>query len=91
MKRALMIEWNASTGERAGGINPRDPKLQCYGWQVMDKEPALELRIVEDDRDLSIYKDVKGVTIIEGAAAINAAIKKHFPPRYEGMKVVKVK
>lgn len=91
MKRALLIEWDPITGKRAGDINPRDPKLQCYGWQNWDREPALELRLVEDDRDLSQYKNVKGVTIIEGVEAINEVIDKHFPPRYEDMRVVKVK
>lgn len=31
--RALLIEFDLKTGKRAGGINPKDPKLQCYGWQ----------------------------------------------------------
>lgn len=47
----------------------------------MDVEPALELRLVEDDRDLSVYENVAGVTVLEGAAAINAAIDEHFKPR----------
>lgn len=47
----------------------------------MDVEPALELRLVEDERDLSTYKNAKGVTVLEGAAAINAAIDEHFKLR----------
>jgi len=82
MVRALLIEWDPRTGRRAGGIDPRDPKLPCHGWQNMDVEPAIELRLVEDDRDLSKYAGVEGVTVLEGADAINAAIDKHFPPRY---------
>ena len=79
--KALLIEWN-NKGERAGNINPKDPKLQCYGWQNMDVTPMLELRVVEDDRDLSYLVDVPGVTIIEGEAAINQAIDENFPPQY---------
>lgn len=79
--RALLIEWK-STGERAGNINPKDPKLQCYGWQNMDVTPMLELRIVEDDRDLSYLKNTNGVIIIEGKTAINIAIEENFPTKY---------
>lgn len=80
--RALLIEWNPRTGERAGGINPRDPKLQCYGWQNSDVEPAVEIRVVEDDRDLSSLEGVEGVTILEGKQAINNAIDTYIPPQY---------
>jgi len=80
-ERALLIEWK-SDGSRAGGINPKDPKLQCYGWQNMDVFPMIELRIVEDDRDLSQLSGVSGVTIIEGKESINNAIDYNFPPRY---------
>ena len=80
-KKALLIEWNPNTGERAGNINPRDPKLHCNGWQNMDVEPAVELRLVNDDRDLSIYDSVAGVTVITGTDNINAAIVANFPPK----------
>ena len=80
--KALLIEWNPKTGERAGGINPRDPKLQCYGWQNSDVDPAIEIRVVEDDRDLSHLKGVSGVTILEGKKAINDAIDTYIPPKY---------
>ena len=79
--RALLIEWH-SDGKRAGNINPRDKKLQCYGWQNMDVTPMLELRVVEDDRDLSELEDVKGVIIIEGKENINQAIDDNFPVKY---------
>lgn len=79
--RALLIEWTRQ-GKRAGNINPKDPMLQCYGWQNMDVEPMLELRVVEDDRDLSHLEGAPGVTIIEGKAAINQAIDDNFPPQY---------
>ncbi|MBA7694940.1 hypothetical protein ES703_103556 [subsurface metagenome] len=80
--RALLIEWDPKTGKRAGDINPRDPKLQCYGWQDTDVDPALEIRLVEDDRDLSSLEGVKGVTILEGKEAINDAIDTYIPPKY---------
>jgi len=62
MVRALLIEvkdWR--TGERAYGINPRDPNLRALGgplWQVLDHEPKgdWEVRLVLDDRDLSQYQ-----------------------------------
>jgi len=80
--RALLIEFDLRTGKRAGDINPRDPKLPCYGWQDLGREPAIEIRLVEDDRDLSHLEGVPGVTILKGKTAINEAIRKHIPPRY---------
>lgn len=80
-KKALLIEWDPSTGERAGNINPRDPKLHCNGWQNMDVNPAVELRLVNDGRDLSIYDSVDGVTVLTGTDDINAAITANFPSK----------
>lgn len=80
-KRALLIAWDPSTGERAGNINPRDPKLQCNGWQNMDVTPAIELRLVNDDRDLSIYDEIPGVTALTGTDTINETITANFPPK----------
>ena len=62
MVRGLLIEikdWR--TGERAGGINPRDPNLRAIGgslWQSLDHEPKgdWEIRLVLDNRDLSGYE-----------------------------------
>ena len=62
MVKGLLIEikdW--FTGERAYGINPRDPKLKALGgplWQSLDHEPKgdWEVRLVLDDRDLSQYE-----------------------------------
>ena len=79
--KALLIEWDPSTGKRAGDINPKDPKLQCHGWQNMDVTPAIELRLVEDDRDLSQYGGVEGVTVLDGKDKINAAIDDNFPAK----------
>jgi len=61
MVRALLIEVKSwYTGERAFGVNPRDPNLRALGgplWQVLDHEPKgdWEVRLVLDDRDLSGY------------------------------------
>ena len=74
MKRALLIEFDLTTGKRAGDINPRDSKLQCYGWQNLDSSPAKEIRLIEDDRDISQYEGVKGVTVLTDEA-VDRAIK----------------
>jgi len=81
--KALLIEFDLSSGKRAGGINPKDPKLQCHGWQNFESVPALEIRVVEDDRDLSQYEAVSGVTILDGKDAINAAIEEKIPTMYK--------
>ena len=80
--RALLIEFDLKTGKRAGSINPKDPKLPCRGWQDLEREPAIEIRLVEDDRDLSSLEGVAGVTILEGKTAINEAILANIPTRY---------
>lgn len=80
--RALLIEFNLRTGERAGGINPKDPKLPCYGWQNLESTPALEIRLVEDERDLSKLVGIKGITILEGREEINQAIQANIPAIY---------
>jgi len=71
---ALLIEWDPNTGERAGGINPRDPGLMCFGWQQMDTIPAKEIRLIMDGRNVSQYENIPGITILRGRAEINTAI-----------------
>lgn len=80
--RALLIEFDLKTGKRAGNINPKDPKLPCYGWQDLEREPAIEIRLVDDDRDLSSLEGVAGVTVLEGKDAINQAITANIPVKY---------
>jgi len=80
-KKALLIEWDQSTGKRAGGVNPRDVHLRCNGWQNMDVTPAIELRLVDDDRDLSIYNGVDGVTVLTSVDEINTVIDANFPSK----------
>lgn len=80
--KALLIEWDPATGVRAGNINPkRDRNLRCNGWQNMDVVPALELRLVEDDRDMAQYEGVEGITVLHGRDEINAAIDDNFPSK----------
>lgn len=80
-KRALLIEWEPHTGKRAGGINPKDKNLRCNGWQNMDVTPAIELRLIEDDRDTSRYENINGVTVLHGKIEINNAIDANFQPK----------
>lgn len=79
---ALLIEFDAHTGIRAGRINPKDPKLQCHGWQDLESTPAKEIRVIKDDRELSQYEGIEGVTILQGRVEINQAISSICKPRY---------
>jgi len=79
---ALLIEFDVNTGIRAGNIDPNDPKLQCYGWQNLHTSPQLEIRVIEDDRDLKQYEGIKGITILHGKKETNEAIDKQVPVRY---------
>lgn len=78
----LLIEFNGNTGERAGNISPRDPKLRCFGWQDLESSPAKEVRIIEDDRDVTQFENVPGVTVLKGKVEIEAAIANICGPRY---------
>lgn len=78
----LLIEFNLNTGIRAGNINPRDPKLQCHGWQDLESMPAREVRVILDDRDISQYEGIAGVTVLRGKAEIKQAILLICKPRY---------
>ena len=79
---ALLIEWEPHTGKRAGNINPKkDQNLICNGWQNMDVVPAIELRLIGDDRDTLQYKGIEGITILNGEDEINNAIDANFPSK----------
>jgi len=81
--RALLIEFDPVTGNRAGGIDPRDRQLLCYGWQNLEVIPCLEIRLVlDEERDLSMYKNTKGVTILQGKQAIHDAVQQYMPVQY---------
>jgi len=77
---ALQIQVDFLTGERAGGIDPRDPGLVCPGWQDVDN--GVEIRLVKDGRDIEQYRNIPGVTVLEGVDAINARVAELFPPKY---------
>ena len=80
--KALLIEFDLKSGKRAGNIQPKEDKnLLCYGWQNLDVNPALEIRIINDNRDLSQYENIKGITILHNNDEINNAIKKYMPPQ----------
>lgn len=86
METALLIEWDPSTGIRAGGIKignkpDSDKTLFCKSWQNMDVTPALEIRLITDGRNLSQYENVPGVTILRGKQEINNAIDMVCPPK----------
>lgn len=79
---ALLIKWDPFTGKRAGNIDPRAPGLLCNGWQNMDTTPAIELKIIDDNRDPEQYAKVQGIKILHGKTEINAAIVENFPTEY---------
>ena len=81
--KALLIEFDVTTGIRPANIDPNDPKLQCYGWQNLEVTPQIEIRVIEDDRDVSQYEGISGVSVLKTKAQINKAIAKHIPIRYD--------
>ncbi|KKN71503.1 hypothetical protein LCGC14_0420820 [marine sediment metagenome] len=80
--KALLIEVDFTTGVRAGGINPRDKHLLCHGWQNLDSDPGLEIRLITDGRDIDKYRGKQGVTILDGKDEINVAIEANIPIKY---------
>jgi len=77
----LKIRVDFATGERAGGIDPRDPGLITHpSWQNVDE--GWEVRVIEDDRDVNIYRNVEGIEVLEGENAIEAAIATIHKERY---------
>lgn len=87
--RALLIKWDSRSGKRAGNINPKDPKLLCHGWQKIDEdhpENCWEIRLVEDNRDLSIYDGVVDVFVLNGVDEINQAMDDNLGNQYRYVK-----
>ena len=69
---ALLLKVDFATGHRAGGLNPKDRNFPCNSaWQ--DTERGLEIRLVKDG-EVGRFRNQLGVTILEGEAAIDAAI-----------------
>jgi len=81
--RGLLIEVDYQSGARAGGINPRDPNLQSYGWQSLPNEsgPDVEVRVVEDDRDLSQYEGEPGIRVLKNEEEVRQAIEEYVPDK----------
>lgn len=70
--KAIRVKVNFHTGERAGGINPKDKKLRCNPmWQSI--ENGIEIRAVLDG-NVEKYRGLEGVEILEGEQAIDAAV-----------------
>ncbi|MCC7147126.1 MAG: hypothetical protein IT443_11830 [Phycisphaeraceae bacterium] len=69
---SIAHDFEKPSGLRPGGIDPRDPNLPtCPGWQ--DVEGGREIRLVLDG-DVSKYRGVPEITILEGEEAIDAAV-----------------
>jgi len=73
---ALKIKVDFETGYRAGNIDPNDPNLYAL---AQDLEDGWEIRLVLDDRDVSVYEGIEGVEVIEGIENIDRAIEEMFP------------
>lgn len=73
---ALKIKVDFETGERAGGIDPRDPNLYALAQNLED---GWEIRLILDNRDISIYQNVEGIEVIEGVENIDKAIVELLP------------
>ena len=73
---ALKIKVDFETGERAGRINPKDPGLYTLAQNLED---GYEIRLVLDNRDISVYQGIEGVEVIEGVENIDAAIEALLP------------
>lgn len=81
--KALLIRFDPETGRRPQGVDPKDPKLQCYGWQNLGVRPAIEIRVIEDDRDIGQYKnrEGEGLIVLSNNAKIDAAIDQYILTR----------
>jgi len=95
--KALLIEFDGATGKRAGNL-VIDDKLKCYGWQQLDAKKVVELgyvpkfaspgsiclevRVIEDDRDVSQYEGIPGITVLHDDNEIQAAIDQYCTPAY---------
>ena len=83
--KALLIAFDGATGRRPAGIKANDPKLQCYGWQQLATTPCLEVRVIEDDRDIAQYegREAEGLQVLHDDQEIQAAIDANMPPYYK--------
>lgn len=82
--KALLIEFDLAKGRRPAGIEANNPKLQCYGWQNLEVIPAIEIRVIEDEKDIAQYegREAEGLTVLHNDNEIQAAIDEHCKPVY---------
>jgi len=61
-------------------LEEEDISLKGYVWRgnLLAGSRALEIRVIEDGRDISQYEGIPGVTILRGNLAINEALDKYF-------------
>lgn len=85
--KGLLIEFDVTRGDRGGGrpagVRAKDPGLQCYGWQDLEATPQVEIRVIEDDRDISQFegREAEGVKVLYTDEEIQAEIDK-LPAKY---------
>ena len=73
--KALLINFNLTTGVRPGGVKPNNPNLWCSGWQDLESVPAKEIRVVRDGNTVP-YEGIAGITVLQNNTEINAEIAK---------------
>ena len=73
MVKALLIDWEPTTGERAGGsLVDYKTGLRCHpAWQ--NDKTGKEIRMVIDG-DVTRFEGVEGVKILLGSKEIDAAL-----------------
>lgn len=61
-------------------LDEEDINAKGYEWKsnLPAGSRALEIRIIEDDRDISQYEGVAGITILRSNAEINKILDKYF-------------
>ena len=65
-------------------LDEEDINSRGYVWKsnLPKGNRALEIRIIEDGRDISQYENIDGVTVLRGKDEINEAIDKWMPKQY---------
>jgi hypothetical protein len=78
--KALLIDVNFTTGERAGGRFKKSRNTPCTPtWQTNPpRGKGKEIRLVLDE-NVDPYRGVEGITVLEDEAEIEAALAANFP------------
>ena len=80
---ALLIEFDAATGRRAGNIDIAKHKLRGdRAWQDTSTFPATELRLLPDGTDPRQFEGIRGITVLRGKQRINEVITARFTGKY---------